>query len=191
MTGIHTGVPSRGGHLQPDSHGSLIHQASLTLTDVQARALRSAPFELAPTPGADRMTVATLAEFYHRWVADFTNIDAAATISIGAAGELVSLLEATGNGVSNVLANGEDMLARFVVRPDSATYPATIYKFPVNLFNKPLLITATNGVAGDFTGGDGSEVLVSAEFRVWDRTLGKYLTVAESGWDEHSRTFTA
>lgn len=142
---------------------SPISYATVTLTDAQVKALPTTGIQIVASPGAGKHLLVVGVSLYLDWTADYTNIDPTAVISLnfGTTSNVAGgrLIEGEGD-VTRMLAPGEDALG-FLVQE----YKALDADQAVNL---GLNLKATNGAAGDFTGGNAANTL---KVQVWFVTV--------------------
>lgn len=174
------------------SGGSLIHQASRTLTHGEIRDSPTTAIQIAAAPGANKILYPQFAAFHLNWFGDYASIDGAATfiIAAGTQGLTITLNEAVSGGVTNLLAGGEaanaSVVAGFTI--SAGAIGGLTGMFNSDVVNKALNVRAGN--AGNFTAGHASNTLiVLCEFRVMSLVTGLFLTPTESGWDQTTRTF--
>lgn len=193
MTNVRTGLPSRGGHGQP-VEASLLHQVSMTLEHGQIIALPTAYVDVTGDPGEDRVLLVALAVPYLNWVVDYSHIAATAIFYLAydnAVDFATNLFQIIDSGVGSLLANGEDAWAAFT--PPSSTDGATLAArnyIPSVTFNKAISLGMFNGANGNLQGGDpGNTLDLSVLFHVYDRSVKRFVTTVESGWDANTRLF--
>jgi hypothetical protein len=169
----------------------------VTLNDDLTKALPTSHFEVTGDPGLDRFLVVTLAVPYFNWIADYSNIAATAILYLALNnGQTLttSLFQAVRSGVGSFLANGDVAVTMFA--NDSYIDPTRgmIAKediFPAQVFNSAITLGMFNGANGNLQDGDPANALdLSVLFNVYDRALKRFLTTAESGWNETTRTFS-
>lgn len=190
--------PSAGGAV---SESSLVHQASVTLTDDQIKALPSVPVAVvAPTeilnyagnPTQFFLPVSGAAFLTKPNNNGYGNVDAPNLIlawgsdwstSIGLAAEWQEIGTAAPilGPITGAFSDALDWLLTFIMGPstfgDGSIQDNGIFVLIFNDF-------------GDLLGGDPDNTLkVSLGFLVFDVALGRHLTVAESGWNETTRLF--
>jgi hypothetical protein len=171
---------------------SLIHQASVTLTDAQIKSLfpnDNVPVTIVPGPGADRLLV---------FAGGFISLDVTAGGYLSDDDlSLVRLRICTNADDSLSLAWRANILYAGVQRisllPDffesSGRFNASPYSIAAN-YSMRLQIDPTDTASNPLTAGHvDNTMIVVCDFRVLDVTTGRYLTTAESGWDEDTRTF--
>lgn len=186
---------------------SLLHQASRTLTDIQVRALPTTAIEIVGAPGATRLLVPSVILARMNWVADFGNISPTCRLKVDLTSSFIAdLNEASLSGVTALLAGGgpDGTWVPFTIQQlaDSRTISATPAVDPhfhhgnadsgfydADIANHALTISAVQGASNDFTDGTGSTLQVATVFYVFDYSSGLFLTTAESGWNESTRTF--
>jgi hypothetical protein len=147
--------------------GGALSVSSVKLTNAQVLALPTTAVEIVAAPGAGKILVPFLAWWYVNWTADYTNIDPTAQVGIefgsAAASSLAPFIETAnkGNQVSNLLADGASHHAFMGVM----TYASSLGGITAGIgqaVDEPaftdaaLNVFATNGAAGDFTGGDAA-----------------------------------
>lgn len=161
-----------------------VYSASVTLTDAQVKALPTTGVTVVAAQGAGKLILPISAVVRHAWVADYTNIDAEAQIRIVVnGGDMVHpFRQDVLSQVSSLLAGGGPdgsiglTHARVVALGDSdAVSPGPVIFsggagwYDSDLENFACKIMASNGAAGDFTGGDGgNELTVTVNYSVID-----------------------
>lgn len=144
----------------------------VSLTNAQIKALVTTGITLVAAPGSgsyNRFMGAVLK--VDGAAGAYTNIDAAATISVLAGTQVVSQVvsEPANGGVTALLAGSDAHVANLTERlrpyftlaegtPNTIAAQETvaIVETKANLNNKALTLKATNGSAGDFTGGNAA-----------------------------------
>ena len=168
---------------------SIVHQATVLLTDAQIKALPTTPFEIVAAPGANWAFVPIAAALVIDTTAGaYATIDANASITvIGNITNLSSIVESDGQ-VTAFLTGGERMA--FL----GQMYGGGVYgQAPVDSWStysdRALQLYAASG-GTNFTDGNAANTLrVSVEFRVFDVTTGRFLTTDESGWNDETGLF--
>jgi len=181
--------------------GFLIHQASGRFTDSQTRQLPTAHQSLVGEPN-NAILWPLFAACRCLWAADFSNIDAIGELRViysGGGNEtlLMPIRESVLSRLSGLLAGGGPDATNAFMQGDirgAVLYSGTGFSGPSGLYdsdiaNKGLDVAIDNGSSGDLLDGDDSELIVCAGFLVFGLTEGKCLTIAESGWNESTRTF--
>lgn len=183
----------------------LIHQASVEFTDSQVRNLPSGALDLTGSPNSGHflMPVQALSRMIISGANYFSNIGLDFSyLGIGIGNDTYEMLSMLLNdsGVSQ-----QDFTTVFTTLTDSVWLsrlnhasgtlplwadPPFLIDLASNAAGQPLTTFMFND-AGNLTGGDGAVLRMCVEFRVFDLTTHKFLTVAESGWDEATRTFAA
>lgn len=150
----------------PSSRGIGIRQATVALTDAQVKTLPTAGVTLVAAPAAGQVLIPVLAVARLAWVADYTNINAAAILSVASLGPttLAPLNEADISGVSGLLAAGDTASALFtpnLIIPASATdtLGASNSGFGDSVLASALVLSADNAGGGNFTGGNAGNAL--------------------------------
>lgn len=146
------------------SGGGSILVASVTLTDAQIKALSTNPsgfIELVPAPGVGKaISLINAVLYFDIDGGAYTNIDADCALLIGygdwaTAASILSRMPSDSNYRAAYLTPAAYVDGR-PAWPDSLTYyPDNYYNFE----NVPLKIVASNGSAGDFTGGNAANTL--------------------------------
>jgi hypothetical protein len=163
-----TGVPA----------DSLIRYATVTLTNAQTKALPTTSITLVAAPGAGLTIVPLFAHLRAAWVADYTNIDATATlfVGIGSNALLLPLRQGVVSQVGALLAGGGPDGMHATLPPifaaaseyNSGGFSGWSALYDSDVANAALVLGATNGAAGDFTGGNAGNSLA---VRVWYVTV--------------------
>ena len=175
--------------------GSILHQATMELDHDQIRQLPTIPITVLGAPGGDVVAIPIMATLKVDSSAGAYGVDASDSfialtwegtdalylaINDGTNGSMAVLSAGTVKFVIGYTYLGYSDSYLVVVPPTSPTLS--------NAANKALQLQATN--TGDFTGGNASNSgLLTVEFRVWNSVTGRFLTTAESGWNETTRTF--
>jgi hypothetical protein len=141
------------------------------LTNAQIKALPTTAVEILPAPGVGKCVFPLFAMLHMHWAADYTNIDASAEMLIknGNQALLSSWSQTVASAVSSLLAGGgPDGTWAWAVLigniASSVTFGAS-GPYDSDIANLPLLISATNGGAGDFTGGNvANELEVTVQY---------------------------
>jgi hypothetical protein len=143
---------------------SLFRAARVRLNNAQIKALPTTGVDIVLAPGAGQVIIPVLSICLHNWVANYTNIDAAAKLGLQmtpATGYVLGpLREAEGASVSGVLAAGAEAYGRLAPL-DTSILGADTAEFGVvaDLANQAVVLSATNGAAGAFTGGNAANTL--------------------------------
>lgn len=148
--------------------GSLVLAlGSATLTDAQIKALPTTPVTLVAAPGAGKVLVPVHAVLALRWTGDYSNINAAATLTLGTGNNatMAVLSESVNSAVTLLLANASNTVS--LMLPEGyvgASTFAPIFSSPggdldTSFINQPLGLSATNPAAGNFTGGNAANSL--------------------------------
>lgn len=144
---------------------------TVTLTDAQIKALPTTPVEVVPAPGAGKLLMPIFALFQMVSTTDYTNIDSTARLHVDNEGDtsfLTQLLQSVNSQVSELLANSSAPDARMAVLSMSQVAPASETAVSVTgttawwqsfVAEKRLEIAASNGSAGNFTGGNAANTL--------------------------------
>lgn len=182
--------------------GTLVHQASRTLTNAEIKKLPSTPQTIIAAPGANRIVFKVRAVYRMQWVADYSGVDAESAIlyfTPAYAGDFGTVENASNSYVELLFAGGGPdgvmmwpQQTQFVRSPIHVTF-ANGGAYDSDIVNQPgqvYLDGLTGGTADLGDGNSGNALQICCEFRVFDLTLGRFLSVAESGWDESTRTFS-
>lgn len=172
--------------------GSLIHQATVELTDAQIKALPTTAVEIMAAPGAGKVILASFGVFKMDMAVGgaYTNrnaVDPGASIQVGYGGNeneslLVTFPELLSGALISLLTN--EGLDYFYILTPIVAWPvagAAAFPFPANVSvvgssNQPLTIKAFNQGDGDFTGGDPANTLrVTVEYRILDTATGLFV----------------
>lgn len=141
--------------------------ATKTIANADVLTLPTTPVQVLGAPGLNKTAIPVHATIRMTWVADYTNIDATATLTLthGTSTLLTELQETTFNAVSGLLAgggpdgtNGWFGAAEAVTAAPSLTHGLSS-AYDSDLANKPISLSATNGLAGNFTGGNAGNAL--------------------------------
>lgn len=181
---------------------SLIHHASVMLIDDD---IKSVPgmlptfYQIAPAH-ADRILFPTFAIARLIRVEKYTNVSVddaffgfqndapASTGLVNAPGNIVLFSSLFGSDPG-----AADFIVTLVSPVDTATANASGSAYLAGssgVIGKALSLSIYNG-DGALTGGDPANTLtVATEFRVFDMTTGRFLTVSQSGWHEDTRSFS-
>lgn len=131
--------------------------------DAQIKTLPTAPMQIIVAPGDGKLIMPLFATAALRWFADYTNIDANATLNIRYTDSsffAVSSLLELNSDVSNLLALGEDSFAylpgRGQVRGTTFCGGALALS---PMINKGLTLSIGNAASFDLTGGDAENSL--------------------------------
>ena len=151
---------------------SAVSVATVTLTNAQVLALPTTAVQLVAAPGAGKLLVPIHATLHLTWVADYTNIDAAASVSvrygtriglIAAVGSLNEASSAVTSGVTGLLAEGNAVSAHLPNLGYKSTVGSNVEGFSGQddalAVNMALVLAVANGAAGAFTGGDAGNSL--------------------------------
>jgi len=154
---------------------------TVTLTAAEVRALPSTAIEIIEAPGANKAIFPIAAWWYVKWAADFGNIGDISRIGIGYTAALSSALtqfsEATGNQVSNLLADGAShpaVMGILGVCPAAASAVVLVGMGQIQddpgATNTALEIYGVNDGShtGDFTGGIGTVINVNVLYIIMD-----------------------
>lgn len=155
-------------------------QASHTFTDAEVKTLPTTQHAIIPAAGAGYIIFPFYSIVRLQWVADYTNIDAAAQLKFtigGASNALLPFRQDILSGVSAILAGGGPdgtiawSSAAFQglvnAAPGSVIPGGSTGYYDSDLVNNPLVFAADNGAAGNFTGGDvGNELQVQVIYTV-------------------------
>lgn len=181
-TTVNDGGGSPGG-----ASPSLIHQATVTLTDAQIKALPTTPVDLTGTPGATRVLA-------YQFGTAHLNASAGSYSGVGTVDPNLAMLQMrVGNLFASVygdwswiLEEGFDGLVMMPALSESG--------LRTEFANLPFVLYGPNGVTeglGNFGGGHADNTLrVSVAFMVFDLSTGLFLSTDDSGWDQDTRTFS-
>lgn len=147
-------------------------QASHTFTDAEVKTLPTTQHEIIPAAGAGNIIFPFYSIVRLQWVADYTNIDAAAQLKFtvgGASNVLFPFRQDIASSVSGILAGGGPdgsmgwtpavFQGSVAAAPGALLATGTSGYYDSDLVNFPLVFTADNGAAGNFTGGDAGNSL--------------------------------
>lgn len=174
---------------------SLIHQVSVTLTnaDVLGWPQLVDGFPIIPTPG--RLTRSIRPVKGQLWTNDsvgdhpYAGMQGTDQIDFAWGNGDVGLTAATNAIEETELGNVTNLLQ---FGPYIGEVLAPFYEYLVHIAdqeNLPLVLRYAQNTT-TLTGGDPANALnVLVEFRVFDRSLKRFLTTVESGWNEDTRTF--
>lgn len=171
--------------LDGGSSASLIHQASRTLTNAEIIAWQDPNpgyFVIVPSPGAQRCARFLEADvLVHRVSTVYTNASANSNIYFTEYGGIAASLDPNMQSTWNTLGPFDRIIALSGLdREDIIDLTAAA--------NKPIRLDQTN--SGNLEGGNAGDSLTACcTFLVFDVSTGRYLTTAESGWNETTRTF--
>lgn len=171
--------------------GSIVHQATVTLTDAQIKALPTTAVEIIAEPGANKLLVPIVIMLHMKWVADYSNIDPTAQLKADTAGSFMALLsQPTLSGVSALLAGGGpdgtwvpitiQQLAKSVPTPAAPTNHmhngvADSGFYDADIVNISLSISLDNAEAGDLEDGDpDNELQVSVVYYILNTVTGEF-----------------
>lgn len=173
---------------------SLVHQASVTLIDAQIKALPTTYPTIAGAPGATRLLLPSAGILFPTFSATYTNIgqfspQQGTGLILVAYGdwleEALGYLSAAWILNSARIAYMSQWMDENSFLSDASVSAASD---PSSILDQPLKLIAGN--VSDFTGGNANNRLaICVDFRVYDTLTNKFLTQAESGWRESTRTF--
>jgi len=146
--------------------GGAVLSATVELTDAQIKALPTTPIEIIAAQGSDKMIFAVFATLQLKnYVADYTNIDATASLQLvstgTSAGTLVNVAQNLGTSLGNILAAGDNTLNWLQLYQgivSNTIVPAT-GSIPSDFNNQNLAIKINNQGDGNLTDGDSSTTL--------------------------------
>lgn len=165
--------------------GGLLHQATVTLTNDQIKALPTTGIQIVAAPGANKMIIPAVGIHVLNAPVAYTNVNADAALHLEyTSGLLASNIGAAGDGIYLDAASATPLFGTFTTRLEDG-YPvaSTIGDVTGNglssAVNNALRIKASNpyptNVAGNFTGGNAANTLwVSVTYYVLDTTTGVY-----------------
>ncbi len=167
--------------------GSFLHQATVTLTDAQIKALPTTGVQIVAAPGPNKMIVpAGFLWLYLHWADDYTNIGDASHLDLfygtSKASALGGLFESVGSEVSNLLADGADHPAYLTMRPRVDIVSGIVssrgqFADDPGMTNAAMTIKASNSGShtGDFTGGAaGNSLVVSLPYYIFNTSSGVF-----------------
>lgn len=174
----------------------MIHQASLLLTDADIQGLPGAPQQLAGNPGANRQIVPVFVTWIASIVDAYTGFadGDALVLSLGGLSTIMPVEDTSDTALALTSLLGVPGDGSVTIGGDG--YYSVIYsqfnsrnRFADTSFvDTPLMINGFSGAG--FVGGNPSNTLRSiCVFCVLDRTTGLFLTTAQSGWNQTTRTF--
>jgi hypothetical protein len=170
-----TRVGADGVAFLPSSGGgsSLLHQATVTLTDAQIKALpTTGEVQIVAAPAAGLMIYPAAVVVRCDTLLDgYSNIDNFAEfyIGVGTARTLFPILG--GSEIGDLLGAFDDVFAPFVMatQPDIGMHAVADYTAHA------LKLIVTNNAAGNFTGGNAANTLrVSVTYYILDTTTGVF-----------------
>lgn len=162
----------------PGGGVNYIHAAVEQLDNAQIRALPTTGVLVAPAPGAGNLIIFTRGIAAATFAADYTNVSAAATFEIqwNAGSNSVSNASLVGNGNLLDVGGGGTPFCLFSPKltfDDPEIQEQTPIGPMSSLANVGLVIRGANPASGDYTGGDGANVLlVSVFYYVMDTATG-------------------
>src|SRR5678816_618252 len=151
--------------------GNILHQATVTLTNAQIKALPTTAIPLVSAPGVGLIVVPQQVAWYMNWVADYTGIHAAARIGVSFTASSSSTMlyfnESVLGQVSDLLADGSShftVMSPRVLTGDSGGGGQFVTALGQGVddpgaSNKGIQVIAVNS-SGDFTGGNAGNSLV-------------------------------
>lgn len=149
----------------------VLTRTTVEVTDAQIKALPTTAIQLVAAPGVGSVHVVVHAFFHLKdWAADYTNIDGQATIEVRLGTTQIGWFkEIAASGVTGLLAGGgsDGTLGwvypfQQVVGDPSVIAKPTVgasYFYESDITNKAVNVGATNGSAGNFTGGNAAQSL--------------------------------
>jgi hypothetical protein len=156
----------------------ITHQATVSLTNAQLKALNTTPIVIVAAPGSGKAIIPLSAMAVLTWVANYTAIDPSAVFAITHDGILPSTLapayETPDSNVTNLLANGSGGVSVFgpVALTSAALTPQP--ELNMGLSNLAVLVQLFNNGA-DLTGGDaGNALVVSVLYLILNLTTGVF-----------------
>ena len=140
---------------------SALSLGSATLTDAQVKALPTAAVTVVAAPGAGKTLVPIHCVLVMAGTTDYTNLDATSRlwVDVGGNGDYMTNFDSgAGTQVSSLL-TGVPELAICAAQQQSPVLSPYVPNSPAALENLPLVIQASNGAAGNFTGGNAANSL--------------------------------
>lgn len=177
-------VPSQQAvkaYVDNSTPASLIHQATVTLTDAQIKALPTTGVEVVPEPGEDKLLRLMGGVYRFTRVADYTNIDGTFSgmfVRYGGSTCLASLY----NPVAGFLDFGAplgDFAIALINNKFNVVSGVGVEEPPwdsADALDEPFVVAIDNGATGNLTGGDaGNSLEVSIFYTIYDVNTNEFV----------------
>jgi len=155
------------------SGGSILHQATVTLTNTQILHLPTVPVEILAAPGANKIVLFQYGTAYFNWAGDYGNNDGGSALELKIHGNKI----ASTPGMNVVLAGGENSMSTFVpftsVEANRVIGNAGYYNS--DIVNKALAISGTSSDSGDYTDGNVDNTMtISVAYLILNTSTGLF-----------------
>lgn len=143
---------------------SIIKRSKVTLNHAQILAWVSGQITIIPAPGTNKLIIPISAWVNWNFTGVYGNIDPNCTLDFWYSTQTGNILspieEFNGNQVSIYLTNGQQVISQHYQQEfDASSGPNARYLLPNVTINQAFVFTATNGLAGNFTGGNSGDTM--------------------------------
>lgn len=162
----------------PFSGSSFLHQATVTLTDAQIKALPTTAVEIVAAPGANLILVPQMVSFVLDCTAGvYTNVNAAVTGGVGMNTSYSNVLNGIEpSALEGALGDNSEAWLFYQRTGAQLDFDKVTWIGVADFANKPLVVVFSNAAAGNFTGGNAANSMtVSVTYLTLNTLTGVFV----------------